>query len=423
MNTPEGSWGDLVLFEARACLEARMPAWMAAGTRIAVYAAGGHTRDLLLHPDFARLNLIGVLDRNPAAQGQRIGACEVIPPERIGELDAQVILISSPPHHEAILLENGDTWRAMGLEVLDLCEGAKPYAALFPLALKQGLVLDDSQSGVFRITRPGNPADSFVVGSAVWPYAADVINNFDYYFGSVEPDLVTPMERVVNASGPGYKVFRRSGLRLHFPSLPEPDCTTDIYVENSGLKEGDTVLDLGAYAGGSSLFFSRVVGPSGRVLAVEPDRVNLKSLRINIKDHGLNNVQVEPAAVWIQDGETAFESEGCMGSSLAEVLDRNIEIIRVQTFTLETLLTRHGIDQVHFIKMDIEGAEFPVLEQAMPLLQRLKPRMVIEPHYVNGELNASAIQDLLSKGGFLSHLIHQGDDSGHPLISARWEPR
>jgi len=420
----QDGWGDLVLFEARACLEARMSDWIHNGTPIAVYPAGGHTRDLFLHPDFEKLHVVGVLDRNPSAQGQRIGSCEVMPPERIGELGAQVILISSPPHHEAILRENGEAWRAMGLEVIDLCEGAQPYAALFPLALKHGLVLDDSQSGVFRITRPGNPSKVIRMGRAVWEHCLEVLRNFDWFFNSVDPDERTSDTWVVDFSGPSYKTLAHSRLCLHFPSMPEPDSTNEMYLEQADLKPGDVVLDLGAYAGGSTILFAQKVGPSGRVLALEPDSLNFQSLRRNLEAHKIQNALLESSAIWDQDGECFFEAEGFMGSGLSEVSERCHSTTRVPVLTLRSLLLRHGLSRVDFIKMDIEGAELRVVQQALPLLCELRPRMVIEPHYLDykkGVLNTPELQALLEAGGFRTRLVGQGDDAGHPMISVWWE--
>jgi FkbM family methyltransferase len=395
-----------------------MPAWIKAGTRIAIYAGGGHTRDLFQHPDFARLNVVGILDRNRSLHGQLIQGCEVFPVEALDRLRAQVILVSSPPHHEAIMAEMSSKWTSYGIEVVDLCQGAKSHSALFPLAFSLGMELDDSLPGRLKVSSPGNPRRSVVLDSKVWAYAADVIRNFEYYFGAAEPDVKTDSEWILDVSKPSYKTLKPSGVRMHFPSLPEPEVTTNVYLTHGEIVPGNVVLDLGAYAGGSVLWFSRTVGPKGRVLALEPDRLNLDSLQKNVVEHDLSNVMIEPAAIWESDGESSFQAEGCMGSSLSEVLERNHSMITVPTYTLATLMTRHGLDRIDFIKMDIEGAETSVLRQAMPLLKELGPRMVIEPHYVHGCLNATEVQALLCQGGFDSRLIHQGDDSNHPLIFA-----
>lgn len=417
-------WGERVLLEARACLEQRMLGWNQSRSRIVVYPAGSHTRDLFVHPDFAQLNLVGVIDQNIKLRGLKIGNCEIFSLDALQLLSPEVILVSSPPHHLAIMEEFATPWREKGFEVVDLCQGAKPHAALFPLAHKNGLVFNDALLGRFKITRPGTPSKSIVMDASIWEHALEIIRNFDWFFDSADPDECVDEERILDISRPSYKTLKRSRTRLHFPSTPEPDSTTEVYLEYADLKYGDVVLDIGAYAGGSAFSFSQRVGPTGCVIALEPDRQNLASLMRNIEDHNLTNVIVEPAALWDQDGESSFEAEGFMGSSLTAVLARKSSVITVQTFTLETLLARHGLNQVQFIKMDIEGAELRVLNQAMPVLQKLHPRMVIEPHFLDynqGILNTSVLQSILHKGGFRTRLIGQGDYAGHPMIFAWWE--
>jgi FkbM family methyltransferase len=414
------AWGDLVILDARERLEQHMPAWIQSGRRIVIHAAGGHTRDLFVNTDFCRLNVVGIVDRNPTLHGQLIHGCTVFPVDKMPSLTPDLILVSSPVHHEEIMAGHATQWRAAGIEVVDLCEGAKPYAPLFPLALKCGLVLDDSRVGHFKITCPGNPNRTIILDSTIWEYTAHVQENFDYYFESVVPDEKTEEEWTLDVSTPGYRTLRDSGVRLFFPSLPEPDSTTEAYLSFADLKPGDVVLDLGAYAGGSTLSFSKAVGPKGLVLALEPDPKNLSALNRNIQEHHLDNVEVEAAAVWDQDGECSFQAEGCTGSSFAEVIGRDTHLVSVGTVTLGTLLARHGIDQVRFIKMDIEGSELRVLQQAMPLLQKLRPRLVVEPHRQKGVLNTSQLVALLEKGGFETRVTDQGV-SDHPLIQAWWK--
>jgi len=64
----------------------------------------------------------------------------------------------------------------------------------------------------------------------------------------------------------------------------------------SVLRPGDTVVDCGANVGYFSLLASRAVGPTGAVVAVEPDRDNLRLLRANLWRNGCDNVLVLAAA-------------------------------------------------------------------------------------------------------------------------------
>jgi FkbM family methyltransferase len=419
-----GTWGPSVVPDVGRALEARLPEWLRDRLPIAIYAAGGHTRDLIRHEDFARLNIVGIVDRDPNLHGSRIGPFPVGPVAGLAGLRPALVLVSSTWAHEAIHRELTAALAGTGIQVLDPFAGVKPYAPLFQLAERHGLRLDDGGGrggDRLHILRPGRPDRLLILAARHWPYAKDVIECFDYYFEAVWPDRGTGTEQGVDLAQPGYHVLR-SGARLFFPALPEPEATTAAYLQFARLRPGDTVLDLGAYAGASSLGFARAVGTSGRVLAVEPDPVSLEALRRNLGDHGLAQVRVVPAAVWDQDGEAPFQAEGCLGSSLGQTLERAGNLAPVPTLTLGTLLAEQGISALSFIKMDIEGAETRVLAQALPLLRDLRPRMVVEPHFVRGELNTGQVRAILETGGFRTGLIDQGL-SDYPLVTAHWPDR
>src|SRR5262249_45761818 len=63
------------------------------------------------------------------------------------------------------------------------------------------------------------------------------------------------------------------------------------------LGPGLTVIDIGAHVGLHTLMFSRRVGPSGRVLAIEASPANARLLRSHILWNDCRNVEVVEAAV------------------------------------------------------------------------------------------------------------------------------
>src|SRR5436190_10169916 len=59
---------------------------------------------------------------------------------------------------------------------------------------------------------------------------------------------------------------------------------------------GAIVVDVGAHVGYNTIYASRRVGPSGRVVAIEPAADNLRILRENVAINGIANIVVEPVA-------------------------------------------------------------------------------------------------------------------------------
>ena len=64
---------------------------------------------------------------------------------------------------------------------------------------------------------------------------------------------------------------------------------------------------------------------------------------------------------------------------------------------MSELLTRYGMKSVSFLKMDIEGAEFPVLKCSSPWLGAVE-NIAMEVHAEAG--NPNEIVDLLRSAGF-----------------------
>jgi FkbM family methyltransferase len=193
-------------------------------------------------------------------------------------------------------------------------------------------------------------------------YARDVVDDFDFYFEAVEPALIGTLLTVDYSAPREHPVRGWDLMPIEFPSLAEPLVTARQYLDFADLRPGQIVIDLGAYSGFTSLLFQEAVGTSGRVVAVEADTLNLVSLRKNIENFrertGTAPVIAE-LAVWSHNRGIEFLTEGNMGSAAASLMKRGKKEVRqVPSSTLSELSRRFELDEVHFIKADIEGAEF-----------------------------------------------------------------
>ena len=234
-------------------------------------------------------------------------------------------------------------------------------------------------------------------------YIPDVLAAFNYYHGAVEPAERDGMF-VADYSKPAAHHVR--GYSLHpiaFASIPEPAETAFEYMRLVDLKAGETVIDLGAYAGLTSVLFDQKVGPNGSVVAVEADEANSACVRRNLAAYHAatgRSVELVRAAIWREDGELAFSSEGAMGSSAVECVgsDRAPQIM-VPAKTLTTLANDLALPRVDFIKCDIEGAEAEIFDQP-DFFARYRPRIVIEVHVVAGKLTSDACRRAIGQFGY-----------------------
>jgi FkbM family methyltransferase len=257
-------------------------------------------------------------------------------------------------------------------------------------------------------------------------YLPDIARSFEYYFGAVEPfDLPASAGggRVVDYSTPRHhQVVGFSDFPVMFPTLAEPYQTCEQYLDFARLREGQTVIDLGCYAGLTTVAFSKAVKAAGRVIGVEPDPGNLSAARANLSLHrrinDLDNITLLPVAVSHVETTVTFSAEGAMGSAIADIVGGyRGAIIEVQGLTLEGILARAGVERVDFIKMDIEGAELRVLQSAETFLRTHRPRMIIEPHEVDGRLIVRELASLLKSYGYRVEIVDQFGVS-LPLVTA-----
>jgi FkbM family methyltransferase len=257
-----------------------------------------------------------------------------------------------------------------------------------------------------------NPAHEIYLYDAITVF-------FDHYHSAVVPHQENGIA-VADYSRPAIHRLAHSGVEFEFPSMPESDDSNEIYRDNIDLKPGDLVFDLGAYAGASTYFLAQAVGADGLVAAFEPDEINFSCLQRNVARHGLSNVKTFPMGIWSETTTLAFEAEGNMGSAPSEVLGRASNTKMVSVVSLEDAAALCGSKRVAAIKMDIEGAELPVLRRGGDFLRSHRPTLVIEPHRVTaGHMNTDEISEILCSYGYDIQLLSQGVQ-GWPLIVARF---
>ena len=140
------------------------------------------------------------------------------------------------------------------------------------------------------------------------------------------------------------------------------------------VRPGMTVYDLGANVGFYTLLASRLVGPRGRVVAVEPLPRNVRYLERHVVANGAANVTVVNAAVSDVPGLGRFTDDASASENHLD--DRGS--IPVEMVTLEEIAKRHGPPDL--IKMDVEGAEHLVITGGKSLLRRQRPTIFLSLH-------------------------------------------
>lgn len=176
--------------------------------------------------------------------------------------------------------------------------------------------------------------------------------------------------------------------------LPEPEV---VHLMMRAVRTGDTVIDGGANIGYFTLLLSRLVGETGRVIAVEPSPPNLAKLRRNIEINGIRNVEVVPKALWSESAHTLdFHLTEYGGYDSLTKTDRTIETVQVETIALWRLVPERG---ARLIKLDLEGAEEKVLKYDHRVLTSF---LVVEAH----ENHVKSLLARVRMWGYQTYVMH-----------------
>jgi FkbM family methyltransferase len=169
---------------------------------------------------------------------------------------------------------------------------------------------------------------------------------------------------------------------------------------------GDTVIEIGGHIGYISLYFKSLVG-DGRVIVFEPGQNNLPYMRRNIENRGVELIE---KAVGNFNGSANFYLDPLTGqnNSLIADFDRfslnkayafvetgEVQQVEVAVLRLDDFVRDRGL-KVNFIKIDVEGAEWDVLQGLTGLLTEAPPALMVEL-----QVNREEILSFLGKQGYV----------------------
>lgn len=177
------------------------------------------------------------------------------------------------------------------------------------------------------------------------------------------------------------------------------------------IARGDTAVQVGAVGKGEIWEMARLVGPNGRVIAVEPAPDNLEAIRTRIADEGITNVTVVPMGAWSYRGkQTLYVHPVFPGSHIVldsgATHDRAMQpeeyaaAVEIAIDKLDDILLAYGAPRCDFIKVTVMGAEMQVLA-GMDRLLRTTPKIWVKAHsLIDGRPANLRIAELLRERGY-----------------------
>lgn len=185
--------------------------------------------------------------------------------------------------------------------------------------------------------------------------------------------------RVFHSQTEDLVVFEKNGIKIYVDQgdprhysclsrgLPLEGLENELFSEY--IKNGMTVVDVGANIGYYTLLAAKLVGPSGKVYAFEPEPKNFSILSKNISINNFRNVVVLPkAASDKNDKAFLYLSETNNEGHRIYNLGEGRKKIEIESVSLDDFFVGQE-EKIDFIKIDVEGAEMAVLEGMRHILK------------------------------------------------------
>jgi len=185
------------------------------------------------------------------------------------------------------------------------------------------------------------------------------------------------------------KVSYPAGFELQYKTIPSHSSHPPTKMTNEGriwekklyniyskyLSKNDIALDIGSYIGTHGLPMSKF---AKNVFCFEPNTEIFNCLRSNILLNKIDTITPLKIALYDSKGSQTFYERNTGTSRLATVGKKGgtSRVTEVYTDTIDNLFKT--VNNCRLIKLDVEGAEYKVLEGAKDFLKRNKPLLLVE---------------------------------------------
>jgi FkbM family methyltransferase len=174
--------------------------------------------------------------------------------------------------------------------------------------------------------------------------------------------------------------------------------------EHFVIHPGDVIIDIGAHIGTFSVWAAQKA-TSGRVFSFEPDPENYALLAENKNLNGLTNLHIVNSAVSQVRGQVKLFTSNYHNMTHSFFEEGTRDHTMVDTISLEDILQEYGLERVHFLKIDAEGAEYQIiLNTPARILERID-KIFIEYHdYLNHGFNYRDLTGYLAENGYQTEI-------------------
>lgn len=182
------------------------------------------------------------------------------------------------------------------------------------------------------------------------------------------------------------------------------------------LHPGQTIVDIGANIGYYALLEAAMVGPAGKVYAIEPVPDNHALLRRNVELNGYRNIETYQFAVGDKSGLAQMHVSNLRNWHSMTDVHATGKVIDVEVRTLDAFLD--GKLHPAIVRMDVEGYEHEILQGMVNTLTRdsgLTLYIEIHPHIMGHAKTAAMLRFLADHGYDISRMAGRAGEEYHSI--------
>jgi FkbM family methyltransferase len=216
------------------------------------------------------------------------------------------------------------------------------------------------------------------------------LNTPNYWSGTRKIEELADKKNFIKASYFNWKLpfldLNKMGIPIQMYFLPIGAYTDFVirqyeYNSNSTIVKaeiGDYVIDGGGCWGDTALFFANEVGISGKVITHEfiPSNVEILKKNLSLNPELEQRITLVEKPMWESSNKAMYFADRGPGSSVTMNVN-DVHEGKVESLSIDEMVSQLNIRKIDFIKMDIEGAESFALKGAIETIRKHKPKLAI----------------------------------------------
>ena len=182
----------------------------------------------------------------------------------------------------------------------------------------------------------------------------------------------------------------------------------ELFFLNEIIKPNDICIDIGANVGYYSIFLSKIIGESGKVLAVEPIPLFAEIWNKNVKRSKIKNLEMYNCALGGTEEIVKMgipEVNGVLHHGMTKIVstkeEKYIEYFDVEMKVPDNIFL--NLEKLDFIKCDVEGYESEVFSNMKETIRKFNPIIQSE---LSGNKNRLKVISLLKELGYVPSILN-----------------